>query len=92
MLARLLLGLLPAAAVVAASPKPGSPKCRYIPGDAGWPTTKEWQKLNSTVGGRLVATVPLGHVCHTTGVFSAFDEKKCADLGVAIMDVGAQTL
>ena len=97
MLARFLLGLLSAATIVVAGPSPkpkpgGANQCRNIPGDAGWPATKEWQKLNSTVGGRLVATVPLGHVCHTAGVFGAFDEKKCADLGGAIMNAGAQTL
>ncbi|KAG0648444.1 FAD-linked oxidoreductase ZEB1 [Hyphodiscus hymeniophilus] len=38
--------------------------CRCLPGDSCWPTTKEWKALNTTVGGRLVATVPLGSPCH----------------------------
>lgn len=38
--------------------------CRCFPGDACWPTDAEWQKLNETVGGRLVVTVPLAAPCH----------------------------
>ncbi|KAJ9492128.1 hypothetical protein VN97_g1088 [Penicillium thymicola] len=42
----------------------GSASCRYIPGDAGWPTENQWQALNVTVGGHLIATNPISHVCH----------------------------
>ncbi|KAF1948088.1 FAD-binding domain-containing protein [Byssothecium circinans] len=66
--------------------------CRYIPGDAGWPSAKEWQQLNATVGGRLIATVPLGSVCHTKGDFAAYDAAACAALGTAIVQAGPQTL
>lgn len=38
--------------------------CRNIPGDAGWPTESEWAALNATVGGRLIATIPIAHACH----------------------------
>jgi len=38
--------------------------CKCLPGDACWPSTAEWSQLNATVGGRLIATVPLGQVCH----------------------------
>ena len=38
--------------------------CRYLPGDAGWPSPSAWNSLNTTVGGRLIATVPLGQPCH----------------------------
>ncbi|KAF3765307.1 putative FAD-dependent isoamyl alcohol oxidase [Cryphonectria parasitica EP155] len=38
--------------------------CRVIPGDPDWPSTSTWQSLNETVGGRLIATVPLPSVCH----------------------------
>lgn len=38
--------------------------CRCIPGDSCWPAPAEWDALNRTVGGRLVATVLLAHVCH----------------------------
>ncbi|EKD12923.1 FAD binding domain protein [Drepanopeziza brunnea f. sp. 'multigermtubi' MB_m1] len=42
----------------------GAPPCRYIPGDARWPSGAKWDKLNATVGGRLIATKPLASVCH----------------------------
>ncbi|KAI3321636.1 FAD-binding domain-containing protein [Xylariaceae sp. AK1471] len=38
--------------------------CKPIPGDRNWPTTAEWDKLNATVSGRLIATEPIAHVCH----------------------------
>ncbi|KAH9877787.1 Zinc finger E-box-binding homeobox 1 [Plenodomus biglobosus] len=38
--------------------------CRTFPGDATWPSKSEWDTFNQTVGGRLVATVPLGAPCH----------------------------
>ena len=38
--------------------------CKCLPGDACWPAAAEWNQLNSTVGGRLIATVPLGQACH----------------------------
>ncbi|KAL2173170.1 uncharacterized protein P884DRAFT_212792 [Thermothelomyces heterothallicus CBS 202.75] len=41
--------------------------CRYIPGDKGWPSQSDWARLNRTVGGRLIATVPQAHVCHAGG-------------------------
>lgn len=49
-----------------------SSSCRYIPGDAGWPTQNQWQALNVTVGGRLLATNPIAHVCHDP-TYSAAD-------------------
>jgi hypothetical protein len=47
------------------------PSCRYIPGDKGWPSHGDWARLNKTVGGRLIATNPQAHVCHTPGVDQA---------------------
>lgn len=47
---------------VAATPAPATCKC--FPGDACWPSDAEWSKLNKTVSGRLVATVPIGSPCH----------------------------
>ena len=39
-------------------------KCRCYPSESCWPSTAQWAALNSSVGGRLVATVPLGSPCH----------------------------
>lgn len=38
--------------------------CRCFPGDGCWPSELTWRALNSSVHGRLVATVPLGAPCH----------------------------
>jgi hypothetical protein len=49
------------------------PACRNIPGDPGWPTPADWAKLNATVGGRLIATVPLAALCFEQG----YDAQRC---------------
>jgi hypothetical protein len=41
-----------------------NPACRYLPGDHEWPTQQEWDELNKTVHGQLIATIPLGSACH----------------------------
>ena len=38
--------------------------CRCFPGDACWPSQAEWASLNSSVDGRLIATIPLASPCH----------------------------
>ncbi|KAF2462749.1 FAD-binding domain-containing protein [Lindgomyces ingoldianus] len=38
--------------------------CKCLPSDACWPSQEEWRQLNTTVGGRLIKTVPLGSPCH----------------------------
>lgn len=38
--------------------------CHCFPGDSCWPAASAWASLNSTVGGRLIATVPIGSPCH----------------------------
>ncbi|EUC29960.1 hypothetical protein COCCADRAFT_7910 [Bipolaris zeicola 26-R-13] len=50
--------------------------CKTFPGDKNWPAQSDWTAFNRTVGGRLVATVPLGSPCHG----SAFDSAKCESL------------
>lgn len=52
------------------------PKCRVLPGDPDWPSQAEWDRLNATVGGRLIAGLPLGAVCHDPH----YDEAKCREL------------
>lgn len=41
-----------------------------------WPLATKWQSLNSTVQGRLVATVPIGTPCHDP----TYDAAACAAL------------
>lgn len=50
--------------------------CRSLPGDVTWPSAIVWAGLNKTVDGRLVAEVPLGHVCHDP----TYDAAACAAL------------
>ena len=42
----------------------GSSRCRCFPGDTCWPTREDWAGLNSSIHGRLVATVPIATPCH----------------------------
>ncbi|KAK7397791.1 hypothetical protein QQX98_012840 [Neonectria punicea] len=51
-------------------------KCRCLPGDACWPSVAAWNELNSTVDGRLIATVPIGSPCHDP----TYDAAACAEL------------
>lgn len=50
--------------------------CKCFPGDSCWPSDDEWSRLNSTVGGQLVATVPLGSPCHDP----KYDGEECERL------------
>ncbi|KAH8654952.1 putative isoamyl alcohol oxidase [Tricladium varicosporioides] len=50
--------------------------CRCLPGDSCWPSSFDWTSLNATVGGRLIATAPLGSPCHDP----TFDATKCGIL------------
>jgi hypothetical protein len=53
--------------------------CRCFPGDQCWPTAKQWDAFNVTVGGRLVTTQPIAASCHTTGL-GHYDQEQCAEL------------
>jgi hypothetical protein len=61
---------------------PGPRKtCNVMPGDPAWPKQATWDRLNATVGGRLIATVPLGAVCHQGGFgMVSYDADRCANL------------
>ncbi|KAI9675997.1 MAG: hypothetical protein M1817_000740 [Caeruleum heppii] len=54
----------------------GKASCRCRPGDACWPNARKWAQLNETVGGRLIATVPLASSCHDPN----YDASSCAKL------------
>ncbi|KAK0635728.1 hypothetical protein B0T17DRAFT_503232 [Bombardia bombarda] len=53
-----------------------SSDCKCFPGDACWPAASRWNALNSTVGGRLIATVPLASPCHSPN----FNNATCQSL------------
>ncbi|KAK2008927.1 FAD binding domain-containing protein [Colletotrichum eremochloae] len=50
--------------------------CKCFPGDSCWPAKAQWDALNTTVGGNLIATVPLGSPCHDP----TYDAATCASL------------
>lgn len=58
------------------TPQPST--CRAIPGDTAWPSTADWAAFNTSVGGRLIATVPIGAPCHQTfSNLSTYDQAQC---------------
>ncbi|KAJ0165266.1 putative FAD-linked oxidoreductase [Colletotrichum tanaceti] len=71
-----------AAAAAATAPKQQQQQqqqqqqCHCLPGDKCWPSTASWDGLNATVGGRLVATKPIGSPCHDP----TYDAAACAAL------------
>ncbi|PHH64777.1 hypothetical protein CDD81_4039 [Ophiocordyceps australis] len=80
-----LLALLVAAVAVASPSCPpwaqpsrsqSSAACRCLPGDKCWPSASTWEAFNATIGGRLIATVPLAAPCHG----SALSSSACAAL------------
>ncbi|KAH8682945.1 hypothetical protein BGZ60DRAFT_368557 [Tricladium varicosporioides] len=50
--------------------------CHCFPGDSCWPSAAKWNALNTTVGGRLIATVPIGTPCHDP----TYDAAACTAL------------
>lgn len=56
--------------------------CRCYPGDDCWPSLSTWDAFNRTIGGRLIATVPLAAACHDS-TFGPYDAGKCASLKAA---------
>ena len=57
-------------------PRNNDAHCKCMPGDACWPSTEEWTALNSSLGGKLVATVPIGSPCHDP----TYVEAECLSL------------
>ena len=53
--------------------------CRCFPGDACWPNPQDWAEFNSTLGGKLVATLPIGSSCHD-GPHGSFDAARCTHI------------
>ncbi|KAJ9644942.1 hypothetical protein H2204_001404 [Knufia peltigerae] len=50
--------------------------CKPIPGSADWPDRAEWQALNTSLSGRLIAAVPPGLVCQQNS--SVYNVDACA--------------
>jgi hypothetical protein len=56
--------------------------CRCLPADDCWPSSSSWDRLNETINGRLIATVPVGAPCHDPN----YDEEACAAVRESWMD------
>ncbi|KAF2726820.1 FAD-binding domain-containing protein [Polyplosphaeria fusca] len=72
-LSLILHSLLCWASSVIASNTSYSSKCKCFPGDDCWPSASQWNKLNETVNGQLIETVPLGSPCHDPN----YDSNAC---------------
>lgn len=70
-----VLALAGLTTAVAASSNSSS-QCYVLPSDADWPSTSTWNSFNTTVNGRLIATVPIGSPCHDPN----YDAVACAAL------------
>jgi hypothetical protein len=50
-------------------------RCKVFPGDADWPTAKEWTLLNTTLGGALLRPEPLAAACYPNDPL--FNAEQC---------------
>ncbi|KAK0652384.1 hypothetical protein B0T16DRAFT_454755 [Cercophora newfieldiana] len=60
-------------------------KCKCYPGDSCWPSTKDWQRLNTTVGGNLQVNLPPAASCYNSfagplGTVNPYNAAKCAEV------------
>ncbi|PLB50868.1 FAD/FMN-containing dehydrogenase [Aspergillus steynii IBT 23096] len=51
--------------------------CYCFPGEECWPTASQWDAFNRTVGGRLIATIPIASPCHENNPFAPYDKSAC---------------
>ncbi|KAL4922038.1 hypothetical protein BDW62DRAFT_207823 [Aspergillus aurantiobrunneus] len=57
-----------------------STSCRCFPDDTCWPLPEQWDNLNASLSGNLIATIPIGSVCHTNTSFAPYSRQKCSEL------------
>ncbi|RYP09071.1 hypothetical protein DL764_001492 [Monosporascus ibericus] len=80
----LALALFTATGVVSAS---NCSKCKCTPQDPCWPSNSEWQELNNTISGQLIASQPIAQSCYPG---PAEDETQCSLVSSSWADVGFQ--
>lgn len=73
------LGVIASLPITWTAAAAGGSNCRVLPGDGDWPSTNDWDQLNRTVDGRLVATIPVGTPCHDPN----YDAGACSQLQAA---------
>ncbi|KAK0720182.1 hypothetical protein B0H67DRAFT_483633 [Lasiosphaeris hirsuta] len=59
--------------------------CKCFPGDSCWPSTRDWQTFNNTVGGTLHVNTPPAAACYNTftgplGNINAYNAAQCANI------------
>lgn len=54
--------------------------CRCFPGEACWPSSEQWSSFNSSLGGRLIGTVPIASACHDSFPGVTYDSELCAEI------------
>jgi hypothetical protein len=54
-------------------------KCRCLPEDSCWPSTAQWTAFNESIGGKLIATIPIASSCHFDA-FETFNSEECTAL------------
>ncbi|KAI8964617.1 FAD-binding domain-containing protein [Daldinia sp. FL1419] len=84
MTARWSIGLVPLAVLIAAVGirninNDNVRQCYSTPGDPLWPSENDWNSLNETVRGKLIANIPLAASCHYSylGKNDTYDQEKC---------------
>lgn len=58
---------------------PEDSRCRCFPGYDCWPRAIDWANFNDTLGGKLLATIPIASVCHDDS-WDQYDETACKGL------------
>lgn len=49
--------------------------CKVFPGDAEWPSAQDWDRLNQTLNGALIQTVPIAAVCYPE--LPQYNQERC---------------
>ncbi|KAL4862754.1 hypothetical protein BDV12DRAFT_202744 [Aspergillus spectabilis] len=57
-----------------------TPTCRCFPDEPCWPSPQQWAVFNATVNGNLIATIPIGSVCHAKNIFNTPSQQACSEL------------
>ncbi|KAI0844755.1 FAD-binding domain-containing protein [Daldinia vernicosa] len=53
--------------------------CRCFPGDTCWPTIDVWDAFNTSLGGKLIPTIPIGAPCHRDTP-TGYNSDQCRNL------------
>ncbi|KAI0158347.1 hypothetical protein GGR57DRAFT_510512 [Xylariaceae sp. FL1272] len=70
----------PLLALVRVDGTPTNSHCKCTPGDTCWPSSVEWQRLNSSLSGKLIATKPIAFSCYPG---ADFDDAACDGVNAA---------